>query len=64
LGFGHGLGEAAVGKGGICIWIAPHIKHMVKNSGHTQYVRAQWVRLEGFPRGDIAMFNIYASNST
>lgn len=63
VGFGHVQGDAGVGTGGVCMWIASHIAHLVTAFGHTQCGRAQWVRLSGLPGGDISILNIYASTS-
>lgn len=61
--YGHEADEPGAGSGGVCIWVAPSIKHMVVSSGQDRSGRALWVRLSGLPGGDIAVLNIYAPNS-
>jgi len=61
LGYGHNVGEAGAGKGGVCMWISPNIQHMVAQSGSSRCGRAQWIRLQGTPAGDLSILNIYAS---
>lgn len=33
IGFGHADGDARAGTEGVCMWIAPHIAHLVTSSG-------------------------------
>ena len=47
------------GNGGISMWIAPKLIHLICDSGHTRG-NAQWVRLHGVPGMDLAILNIYA----
>lgn len=61
LGYGHTMGGVGAGKGGVCMWVAPQIQHMVISSGFSRCGRAQWVRLGGTPRGDLSVLNVYAS---
>jgi hypothetical protein len=36
--------QVAAGCGGICMWVAPSIAHLVYAEGHSQSGQAQWVR--------------------
>lgn len=60
VGFGHDVGDVGAGTGGVCMWIAPHIAHLVSASGHTPCCLAQWVRLSGLSGGDMSILNVYA----
>lgn len=64
LGYNNELGEEGAGCGGVCMWIAPSIKHLVAASGQSRSGSAQWVRLKRLPGGDVAILNIYAPNRT
>lgn len=64
LGYGHILGDDGAGKGGVCLWVSPTIKHQVVASGFSRCGRAQWVRITGFPGVDISVLNVYASTCT
>lgn len=64
LGYGHNLGEAGASKGGVCMWASPAIKHQVLSSGFSRCGRAQWIRLGGFPGGDVSVLNVYASTDS
>lgn len=61
--YGHDTNEPGAGSGGICTWVAPRIKHLVKSSGQSRSGRAQWIRLSSIPGGDISILNVYAPNS-
>jgi hypothetical protein len=61
LGYRHTLGEVGVGKGGICMWVAPSVQHLVTSTGHSRCGRAQWARFSSILGGDINVINIYAS---
>lgn len=60
--YGHAAEDPGAGSGGICMWIAPSIKHLVQSFGQSRSGRAQWLRLSGVPRGDISVLNVYAPN--
>lgn len=62
--YGHDADEPGAGSGGICTWIAPHIKHLVQSSGHSRSGRAQWIRLSSIPGEDLSILNVYAPNSS
>lgn len=62
--YGHNADEPSAGSGGICTWVAPNIKHLVKSTGHSRSGRAQWIRLSSIPGGDISILNVYAPNSS
>jgi exonuclease III len=61
VGYRHGPGDVGASRGGVCLWVAPQISHLVLASGQSHCNRAQWIRLHGTPGGDIAILNIYAS---
>jgi exonuclease III len=61
VGYRHGPNDVGAGKGGVCMWVAPQLLHLVTNSGHSRCGRAQWIRLQGTPGGDISILNVYAS---
>jgi hypothetical protein len=50
------------GSGGVCMWIASQIRHLINNQGHSRSGRFQWVRLTGVPGQDIGILNVYAAN--
>ena len=52
------------GSGGIGMWIAPKLTHLICDSGHTRGGNAQWVRLHGVPGMDLAILNVYAPHSS
>lgn len=60
-GFGNEPHEVGAGTGGVCMWVAPRISHLVTSSGQAGGGRAQWVRFGGLPGGDVAVLNVYAS---
>ena len=55
--------EDGAGSGGICMWIAPKLTHLICDVGHTRSGNAQWIRLHGVPSMDLAILNIYAPHS-
>jgi exonuclease III len=64
LGYRHTLGQVGAGKGGVCMWVAPAIQHLVTSTGHSRCGRAQWARFLGIPGGDVNVINMYASTET
>ena len=56
--------EDGAGSGGLSIWIAPKLIHLICDSGQTRGGNAQWVRLHGVPGMDLAILNIYAPHSS
>ena len=52
------------GNGGLSMWIATKLVHLICDSRHTRGGNAQWVRLHGVPGMDIAILNIYAPHSS
>jgi hypothetical protein len=46
----------------MCMWLSPHIQHMVSSSGQSRSGRAQWVRLTGAQGSDLAILNVYSPN--
>jgi exonuclease III len=50
------------GSGGVCMWLAPTIRHLIKAQGHSRSGRYQWVRLTGVPGQDVGVLNVYAAN--
>jgi exonuclease III len=55
--------QIQAGCGGICTWVSPRLTHLVSATRHSRYGRALWVRLSNTPGGDVAILNVYASNS-
>ena len=55
--------QVQAGCGGVCTWVAPRLLHMVTATGHSRCGRALWIRLKGAQGADIAILNVYASNS-
>jgi hypothetical protein len=52
------------GSGGVCMWIATSLRHLVRQYGSSKSRRTQWVRLSGLPGGDLSIRNVYAPNSS
>jgi hypothetical protein len=42
------------------MWIAPQLVHLIGAKGHSISGRAQWVRLNGLPSGNVSILNLYA----
>jgi exonuclease III len=40
IGYRHLAGEEGAGRGGVCMWIAPQITHLVAGSGHSRFGRS------------------------
>jgi exonuclease III len=62
-GYGHQDGTPGAGRGGICLFVNPTIKHMIHSQGVVGVNHAQWIRLIGFDGEDIAILNVYALHS-
>jgi exonuclease III len=63
IGYRHEEGEAGAGRGGVCLFVNPSIKHLVHSQGVIGDSQAQWVRFSGHQDGDIAVLNVYAPHS-
>jgi exonuclease III len=55
--------QVQAGCGGICTWVSPRLTHLVSTIGHSRCDRALWIRLSSVPSIDVAILNVYASNS-
>jgi hypothetical protein len=44
LGYRHGPGDAGAGRGGVCMWVASQVSHLIRSSENSQCNRTQWVR--------------------
>jgi exonuclease III len=62
VAYNNAANESGAGSGGVCMWIAPKLQHMISEVGQSRSGRAQWTRLSGVPGGDIAILNVYAPN--
>lgn len=62
VGFGNTPLSIEAGKGGVCLWLAPRLSHLISSSGQARGGRAQWIRFSRLPGGDVAVLNVYASN--
>ena len=56
--------EDGAGSGGLSMWIAPKLIHLICDSNHTRGGNAQWVRLHKVPGMDLGILNIYAPHSS
>jgi exonuclease III len=64
VGYGHNADQVGAGRGGLCMFISPKIRHLVHDQGTVYGNLAQWVLLKGTPGGDVAIVNIYAPNAS
>jgi exonuclease III len=61
--YNHAAEDEGAGSGGICTFISPKLQHLIHSNGTIGSNLGQWIRLLGLPGGDLAILNIYASNS-
>jgi hypothetical protein len=52
------------GSGGTGMWVSPKILYIVSNTGHNTGGYAQWIKLQGVPRGNLMLLNIYAPHTS
>ena len=64
IAYNNERNEDGAGSGGINMWIAPKLLHLICESGHTRGGNAQWVRFNGMPGMDLAILNVYAPHSS
>lgn len=50
-------------SGGIGIWLAPRLSHLIHSSGQSRASSAQWVRITGIPGPDVALLDVYAPHA-
>ena len=60
VAYNNDSNEDGAGSGGISMWIALKLLHLICESGHTRGGNAQWIRFNGMPGLDLAVLNIYA----
>ena len=56
--------DDGAGSGGLGMWIAPKLTHLICDSGHTRGGNAQWVRLHGVLGTDLTILNVYAPHAS
>ena len=56
--------QSSVRCGGIGIFVAPRIKHLISSQETVGVNQVQWIHLSGVPRGDLAVLNMYAPLSS
>ena len=56
--------EEGVGKGGLCLWLAPRLVHLISATGQSRDGHAHWIRLHGVPGQDLAILNVYAPHTS
>jgi exonuclease III len=62
-GYNHADGGEGAGKGGLCMFVNPKIKHLVHSQGTVGFNLAQWIRFLNIPGGDVAILNVYAPHT-
>jgi exonuclease III len=61
--YNHSEMEPGVGSGGVGIFVAPYISHLVHASGVIGANMAQWITFRGYSGGDIGVVNVYAPHT-
>lgn len=51
-------------SGGIRLWVAPPLIHLIHSIGHSVAGNVQWVWFKDVPSQDIAILNVYAPHSS
>ena len=64
VAYNNASNEDGAGSGGISMWIAPKLIHLICDSGHTRGGNAKWVRLHRVLGMDLAILNVYAPHSS
>ena len=64
IAYNNERNDDGAGSGGISMWIAPKLLHLICESGHTRGGNAQWIRLNGMQGMDLAILNVYAPHSS
>jgi exonuclease III len=64
VGYGHAENEEGADQGRICLLVNPKIKHLIHSQEIVGGNQAQWIRFLGNQEGDIAVLNVYASNTS
>lgn len=63
IAYNNDHNEDGAGSGGLGMWIAPPLVHLICDSGSSRAGNAQWVRLKGIFGTDIGVLNVYAPHS-
>ena len=64
IAYNNKSNEDGAGSGGISMWIAPKLIHLICDSRHMRGRSAQWIRLHGVRGMDLAILNIYVPHSS
>ena len=59
----HTEADVGAGRGGMCLFINPSIKHLIHSQGSIGENQAQWVRFSENQGRDLAVLNVYAPNT-